>query len=713
MAYSQDSFYGTSDELVDPYCDPCNAKGLNVRVCGFCKDCVQFLCTDCQGVHGNLQACRHHDVVQGKDMPKSQADKPPRFDHCDVHPRLLKDQFCCGHKILLCSLCTSSDHKGCSMKTVQDACKNIDNSETDALHKNIKCLQDNLKSTLPLVDKEIKNIKDQEKAMLSDAEKIYYQMIAKAKNMFGSITNEIQTSCQSQISELSRHQKKVNDTITKLDSPLSELREQKNKTVDAKLFIKIQDIVSHITKFTTETHESSKTLKFGSLSFVPSQSLKEFLSSPFTIGAIRRSESKTDAEFLVPEIMFPVSPPKKTTSRPQARQAPGNQNLGRAPSKSVQASGNQNLGGAQSKSVQASGNQNLGGAPSKPVQTSGNQNVGGAPCKSAQASGNQNLRETLCKFVQALGNQNLGGAPFNPVQTQSTNKVGMLAAKPLLPKPIKPLSKIKADKQGTYNTKQRRDRNTCNVTGMTIFNDRRIVIADNWNNNFKMLCHDMKFLSSVSVPDKPLDIAVTSDREAVATTDNKSLVILDISGSQLSIKKTTQLSYDVRGISRYNDKLVVTSPDSKPPSVKLINQAGRVYWSVTSDQQGQPLFSRPMYVSSHGDGRSSTVIVTDWSHGTLTLLNGDTGEVITRHQLKERKNPESITTDSDGNVYVCYSWTSEVAVLSGNLNKEKILLSEQDGLDDKPQAILYDDKAKQLTISYGQGYNNVDRFQLS
>ena len=679
MAYSLDSFHGTSDELIDPYCDPCNSKGLNVRVCGFCKDCVQFLCTDCQGVHGNLQACRHHDVVQEKDMPKSQADKPPRFDHCDVHPRLLKDQFCCEHKILLCSLCSSSDHKGCSIKTVQDACKNIDNSETDALHKNIKYLQNNLKSTLPQVDKEIKNIKDEEKTMLNDTQKIYYQMIAKAKNMFGSIKNEIQTSCQSQISELSRHKKKVNDTITKLDSALSELREQNNKTVDAKLFMKIQEIVSHITKFTTEAHESSETLKFGSLSFVPSQSLKEFLASPFTIGAIRRSESKTDAEFVVPEIMFPVSPLKKTKSRPQARQTPGNQNLGRAPSKSVQASGNQNLGGAPSKSVQAPGNQNPGGVSSKPVP----------------------------------GNQNLGGAPFNSVQTQSTKKVGMLAAKPLLSKPIKPLSKIKAAKQGTYNIKQRSDRNTCNITGMTIFNDRRIVIADNWNNNFKMLCHDMKFLSSVSVPDKPLDIAVTSDREAVATTAKKSLVILDISGSQLSIQKTTQLSYDVRGISRYNDKLVVASPDSKPPSVKLIDQTGRVYWSVSTDQQGQPLFSGPLYVSSPAIGRLSTVMVTDWSNGTLTLLNGDTGEVITRHQLEERKNPENITTDSDGNVYICYWETSEVAVLAGDLSEEKILLSTQNGLDDKPQAILYDDQAKRLIISYGQRCNNVDRFQLS
>ena len=635
MAEFLDSFHGTSDEMVDPYCDPCNAKGLNVRVCGFCKDCVQFLCIDCQGVHGNLQACRHHDVVQGEDMPKSQVDKPPRFDYCDVHPRLLKNQFCFEHKILLCSLCSSSDHKGCSTKTVEDACKTVDKSETDALYKNTKCLQDNLKSALPPVEKKIKNIIDQEKTMLNDAQKIYDQMIAKAKNMFGSIKNEIQTSCQSQISDLSRHEKKMKDTITKLDSPLSELRELKDKTVDAKLFLRIQEMVSYITKFTTEAHESSKTLNFGSLSFISSQPLQEFLSSSFTIGAIRRSDSKSDTELMVPKIMFPVSPLKQATPHPQAR--------------------------------------------------------------------------------QASGNQNLGGALPKAVQTPGTHNLGVSAVKPVLTRSIQPLSQITAAKQGSYNIKLRNDTNDCFITGMAISTDRRILMTDNSNNKVKMFSHDMKFLSSVSVPDKPRDIAVTSEREAVATTKNKSLVILDISDSQLSIKATTQLSYDVRGISRYNDKLVVTSPDSKPPSVKLIDQTGRVYWSVSSHQQGQPLFSRPLYVNSPGDGRSSTVIVTDWSNSTLTLLNGDTGEVITRHQLKERKDPEGVTTDSTGNVYVCYCRTSEVAVLSGDLSEEKTLLSVQDGLGILPQVIVYDDEAHQLIISYHNigGRNNVDRFQLS
>ena len=203
-----------------------------------------------------------------------------------------------------------------------------------------------------------------------------------------------------------------------------------------------------------------------------------------------------------------------------------------------------------------------------------------------------------------------------------------------------------------------------------------------------------------------------SDEKAVVTTDKQSLVTLDISGSQLSIKTITQLPYDVLGISRYNNKLVVTSPDSNPPSVKLIARTGKVYWSVSSDQQGRPLFICPWYVSSPWDGRSSTVIVTDQGSDTLTLLKGESGEVITRRQLKGRKEPICVTTDSAGYIYVCYWRTSEVAVLSGDLSEEMILLSRQDGLSGHPRAITYDHTTHQLAISYLFPYI-VDCFQLS
>ena len=618
MQASLDARHGTSDEFYDPYCDSCYEDGgQNVRANGFCTDCVQFLCTDCFNVHGRLQATRHHDVVHGEDMPKSQADKPPRFDSCDVHPKLLKNQFCCDHKILLCSVCSSSEHNTCSIKNVEEVCPIIDTSDTGALYDKIRSLQETLKSTLPAVDKAMRELKDQEKTMLHYAQKVHDQIITQAKTLHGSIKNEIQTSCQSQMSLLSQQRKKVSDMNIKLDTPLTVLGDLKAKPIDTKLFLRLQENVNYTKKIAKELQELRKSLNIVSLSFIPSKSSEDVLSSSFTLGKIRKSDSNLlGAGMMVPDIMFPVSALKQTTAESNAGQMP------------------------------------------RP--------------------------------------QSLGGA----------------VAKPRLSRPTQPLLKMKVTKQDTYKIRNRDDRRDCRITGMAITNDRRILVTDCSNSKVKMFSHNMKFLSSVSVSDRPRGIAVISEREAVVTTNNKSLVILNISGSQLSIKATTQLSYDVWGISRYNDKLVVTSPYSKPRSVKLIDQTGRVSWSVSSDQQGQPLFIEPWYVSSPGDGRSSTVIVTDRGNDTLTLLNGDTGKVITRRQLKERTGPTGVTTDSAGNFYVCYWETSEVAVLSGDLSEEKILLSVQDGLSYDPLAIAYDDMAQHLIISYF-GNNTVNRYKLS
>ena len=114
-------------------------------------------------------------------------------------------------------------------------------------------------------------------------------------------------------------------------------------------------------------------------------------------------------------------------------------------------------------------------------------------------------------------------------------------------------------------------------------------------------------------------------------------------------------------------------------------------------------------MSCYDDRRSSTVIVTDYGNNTLTLLNSDTGDVISRHQV-EGRCPRGVTTDTAGNVYVCYPGTSEVAVLSRDLSEAKILLTRCDGISGFLQSVVYDAEDHRLLLSY---YSNaVDCFHL-
>ena len=85
-------------------------------------------------------------------------------------------------------------------------------------------------------------------------------------------------------------------------------------------------------------------------------------------------------------------------------------------------------------------------------------------------------------------------------------------------------------------------------------------------------------------------------------------------------------------------------------------------------------------MSRYADESSPAVVVTDMNNHTITLLNGETGEVITRRCQEQGKQPRGVTTETAGFICVCYNNTNEVAVLSKGLSEEKIILSERDGL---------------------------------
>ena len=444
-----DSLSMASDYYYDPFCEICaKTKKRNVKHEGFCKDCVQFLCKDCLNVHRNLQGTRGHVIRIGDDMPKSMADKPPKFDYRDFYQLSWKDQFCGTHKVLFCSQCVPLQHKDCPVESIDVACKSVPSSEINALYD------------------------------------------------------------------------KVNDDHS------------------------------------------------------PTRSL------PVTQGR-----------------------------------------GGRTP----------------------------------------------------------------------------------------TGASGQVASK------TTPLFKIKAKKLASYKV-QFGDERDCTISGIAITNDGRRLLADWDNNKIKLFSRDMKLLCSLSVSTTPRHIAVTGDREAVVSCcDEQRLLILDISDRKMNIKGTVELPFIVFDIAPYQDKLLVTawSTPTSHRSVKLIDQTGRVYWSTHTDQQGQRLFSCPGYVTCYDDGGSAAVIVSDYGNHTLTVLNADTCDVITRRQVKG-KRPGGVTTDTTGNIYVCYYRTDEVAVLTKDLSIENVLLSKRDGLSSRPQVIVYDAVDHQLLVSNtsGDSSNTVDCFKL-
>ena len=616
------------DEWHDQYCDLCyEADDLNVKAASFCDDCIQFMCNKCYKIHERLSSTRGHVVKTGTAMPRSQADKPPRFSFCDEHPKHLKNQFCSVHKQLVCSLCSPLYHKNCSTGSVEDVSKSISSSETNDLYDIVSDMKSNLESSLTAVESNIDDLNVQKNIVLKQAQELYNKMVSKAKKWFDDEKSEIDTHYKEHLSVLKQNHTRINNTVSRIESSLRQIDILRSKPIDAKLFLRIQDILSDMKQYQDDFKAPICNVQ---LSFVPSKQIQDFLFSSYTMGSVKLDKSK--CEITIPEILYPVSSPQ------QSRAGPAN------------------------KVVAAAGK-----------------------------------RESARQSVA--------------------------------------LTQLKGRKLRSYNVKLADERNACWIKGMTITNDGRRLLVDNTNWKVKLFSRDMNLLSSLSLSDPPSDIAVLSDQEAVVSTVNRSLVLLDvsschmsinnttslsyvawgisklldISGSKMSINDTTRVSYDVDSISQYGEKLAVTSHSPEPASVKLIDKTGRIYWSVSTDDQGQSLFNNPKYVTS--DIERNTVTVTDCGNNTLTVLNGDTGDVIKRRCVKD-KSPEGVTTGPSGNIYVCYYNTREVAELTGDLTEERILLSQQDGLGGGPRVIAYDKSCDQLMTSYWFS-NSVDIWELS
>lgn len=318
MDDSSEEEHGTSDEFLDPFCDICyKGKCINVRVYGYCKDCVQFLCSDCHVMHGNFQLAKGHVILRGANMPQSQADKPPKFENCDVHPKLLRDEFCSVHKVLVCSSCSSTNHDKCFVGSINDVCKDLNASEIDLLYNSIKTLQDQARSVNSSLEQNIQKLVEEKKKMLKEAQDMYDNIIAKVNKLFQELQSEIETAYKSQKMLILQQQENMDSLINRLESILTESEKFKGKPIETKLFLKVQELVATTAEIIKEFRAFGKSFCLKSLSFKPGKAFQDLLIHSVTFGAVVKYESKHGTDIIVADIMFPCSQNKQPKPTPR------------------------------------------------------------------------------------------------------------------------------------------------------------------------------------------------------------------------------------------------------------------------------------------------------------------------------------------------------------------------------------------------------------
>ena len=256
----------------------------------------------------------------------------------------------------------------------------------------------------------------------------------------------------------------------------------------------------------------------------------------------------------------------------------------------------------------------------------------------------------------------------------------------------------------------KQDKYKCYTEGIAVTEKGVLLVSDGSNKSVKAFSWDNKLLSCLTLSACPYDISVINDQTAAVSTEDRKLHISNISNpANISIDRSVSLGYCVFGVTHYKGNLIVTSL-SVPGSVKMIDLNGREQWSVSVDDKGQQLFDTPYAVTVTTSNDTSTVIVSDRGKHSLTVLDPNDGHLIKTVDVKG-KQPYGLTTDKNGNVYVCYCNTKEICVFSPDFEKSRILLSSSE-LRGSPRHIVYCSNSDVLYIAYGYG-DSVECFQLS
>ena len=96
---------------VEAVCEQCS----NGKSIAFCRQCTDFICSECKTLHGKLKVFAGHKVTTLEELKKGGAKHVPLKEapppNCPEHDQIMKI-FCFDCKCLICRDCTLIDHNG-------------------------------------------------------------------------------------------------------------------------------------------------------------------------------------------------------------------------------------------------------------------------------------------------------------------------------------------------------------------------------------------------------------------------------------------------------------------------------------------------------------------------------------------------------------------------------------------------------------------------
>lgn len=254
----------------------------------------------------------------------------------------------------------------------------------------------------------------------------------------------------------------------------------------------------------------------------------------------------------------------------------------------------------------------------------------------------------------------------------------------------------KAELAKAFDAKMEDDIKDCWYTGAAFLSDGRFVLVDRSNRKLKLFSKNYRLLNSIFFTTKPWDVTVVGENEIAVTLPEEHGIQLLTTGDSIKMSDYFTTEEACFGIKHVRGKFFALCYDGKPPALKVISSDGRELAAIGVDDDGSPLFSRPIYVTSNNAG--TVIYVSDERRGCITCLT-ETSEHCYTYSTIDLSHVAGITLDREGNLYVCRNHAKSVQVVSPEGDRIKTIVSREEIT--YPRAIAYDEKEDRLLITQG------------
>ena len=264
--------------IIDPYCETCfETKNEKSIVTSLCEECNVFLCMACLDVHKQTPWSKNHKHLRGSRMPKTFADKPIKYQDCELHIFNIKYRYCFMHYEMLCSECMTQNHQRCHVDTIKHLCKLFVSDDIKSFTEVVDDIKQIVQKVQSKLQQNISDLTKERETEIKRAEQAIQDMIQKANAFFNQSVVGITTYYDNIVGEIKPKIGGFDEQSHNLDEIITKLNRKVSLKLDPNLFIQMQQIVNTTKTYKREIDDMISKIRITKMSFNFSDEILDFL----------------------------------------------------------------------------------------------------------------------------------------------------------------------------------------------------------------------------------------------------------------------------------------------------------------------------------------------------------------------------------------------------------------------------------------------------